>query len=568
MKNFITFLVGLFITHCSIAQISPNQFNTPVNTGSNMTLGVNTDDLDDFIGSSIAAFNAEGNCIGLEIIQNQFFSMAIWGDDTGTPEIDGLQDGENATFAVLTTDGRIITIADLANFNGYVTNSLVVTNTITLFGCTNDEFLEFHTQGYTADVDNGSCSTTIYNLDLTPELFNPISQTDNSMNIGMNVPSINLFEGGILGTFFDFDQDGIPECLSTTEIQGTDNGSNGFFTIALWGDDAITDPIDGLLESQVPTFAILTNQNYVIAFEAVPDFEGYIANSFLTFTEINFDLTIYGCTDQAFCNFNPDAEEDDGSCEGTPGCTDVHYIEFSADAGCQLEGSCETTWQEAYNQLENELDAVNLECVANAQAAANAAAEQLYNTEIDYQNQIAAINDNFASTEANYLLQIANLEDSIANYSSPISIDILTGWNLIGYTLDESQDAVATFAEIVDYIEIVKNNAADVYWPEFSFNGIGDLIPGQGYQIKVTQAIEDFMYPDTNGQRIELSPTIPQWVIDMPTELHPNDIRSLIKTVNLLGQEVELNDSHRGSTIIYLYSDGTVEKKIYSKLNK
>ena len=105
--------------------------------------------------------------------------------------------------------------------------------------------------------------------------------------------------------------------------------------------------------------------------------------------------------------------------------------------------------------------------------AAQAAAEQLYNTELDYQNQISAINDNFASTEANYLAQIANLEDSIANYSSPISIDILTGWNLIGYTLDESQDAAATFAEIVDYIEIVKNNAADVYWPEFSFNGIG-----------------------------------------------------------------------------------------------
>lgn len=563
MKNFTTFLLGLFITHCSIAQISPNQFYTPVNTGSNMTLGINTDDLDDFIGSSIAAFNAGGTCIGLEIIQNQFFSMAIWGDDTGTPEIDGLQDGESATFAVLTTDGRVITIAEIANFNGYVTNSLVVTNSISLSGCTNDGFLEFHTQGYSADVDNGSCSTTIYNLDLTPELFFPISQTDNSMNIGMNVPSINLFEGGILGTFFDFNQDGTSECISTTEIQGTDNGSNGFFTIAIWGDDAITDPIDGLLEGQVPTFAILTNQNYVIAFEAVPDFEGYIANSFLTFTEINFDLTIYGCMDQAFCNYNPDAEEDDGSCEGTPGCTDDHYVEFSADAACQLEGSCETTWQEAYDQLENELDAVNLECAANAQAAAEAAAEQLYNIELDYQNQIAAINDNFASTESNYLAQIANLEDSIANYTSPISIDILTGWNLIGYTLDESQDAVATFAEIVDYIEIVKNNAADVYWPEFSFNGIGDLIPGQGYQIKVTQAIEGFMYPDTNGQRIELSPTIPQWVIDMPTELHPNDIRSLVRTLNLLGQEVELNDSHKGSTIIYLYSDGTVEKKIY-----
>ena len=274
MKNLTPFLLTLFITHCVIAQINSDQFYTPVNTGSNMTLGINTDDLDDFIGGSLAAFNAEGTCIGLEIIQNQFFSMAIWGDDTGTPELDGLQDGENATFAVL-FDGRVISIAELVNFNGYVTNSLVVSNAVTLSGCTNDEFLEFHTQGYLADVDNGSCSTTIYSLDLTPELFNPIIQTDNSMIVGMNVPSINLFEGGTLGTFFDLNQDGVPECISTTEIQGTDNGSNGFFTIAIWGDDAITDPIDGLLEGQVPTFAILTNQNYVIAFEAVPDFEGY-----------------------------------------------------------------------------------------------------------------------------------------------------------------------------------------------------------------------------------------------------------------------------------------------------
>jgi len=140
---------------------------------------------------------------------------------------------------------------------------------------------------------------------------------------------------------------------------------------------------------------------------------------------------------------------------------------------------------------------------------------------------------------------------------------MIPGWNIIGYTLDESQDAVASFEEIVNYIEIVKNNAAEVYWPEFGFNGIGDLIPGQGYQIKVTQAIEGFMYPNTNGQRIQLSPTVPQWVLDMPIETHPNDIRTLVRTVNLLGQEIELNNTFKGSTIIYLYSDGTVEKKIH-----
>ena len=82
MKNLSSFIVLLFITNSALAQITPDQFYTPVNTGSNMTLGVNTDDLDDFIGGSLALLMLR-ECIGLEIIQNQFFSMAIWGDDTG-----------------------------------------------------------------------------------------------------------------------------------------------------------------------------------------------------------------------------------------------------------------------------------------------------------------------------------------------------------------------------------------------------------------------------------------------------------------------------------------------------
>lgn len=36
-------------------------------------------------------------------------------------------------------------------------------------------------------------------------------------------------------------------------------------------------------------------------------------------------------------------------------------------------------------------------------------------------------------------------------------------------------------------VVIAKNNAAAVYWPEYSFNGIGDFLVGQGYQIKMTQ---------------------------------------------------------------------------------
>ena len=39
---------------------------------------------------------------------------------------------------------------------------------------------------------------------------------------------------------------------------------------------------------------------------------------------------------------------------------------------------------------------------------------------------------------------------------------------------------------------IVKNNNGLAYLPEWNFNGIGALSPGYGYQIKVTQSIDDF----------------------------------------------------------------------------
>ena len=75
MKHYFQILCAFLFTGSTFAQnIDVSQFTTPTNTGANMTLGINTDDLDDFIGATIGAFNSEGLCIGLEIIQNQFFS--------------------------------------------------------------------------------------------------------------------------------------------------------------------------------------------------------------------------------------------------------------------------------------------------------------------------------------------------------------------------------------------------------------------------------------------------------------------------------------------------------------
>ena len=45
---------------------------------------------------------------------------------------------------------------------------------------------------------------------------------------------------------------------------------------------------------------------------------------------------------------------------------------------------------------------------------------------------------------------------------------------------------------IYDHVVIVKDNNGLAYLPEWNYNGIGTLNPGYGYQIKVSESIDDF----------------------------------------------------------------------------
>jgi len=66
---------------------------------------------------------------------------------------------------------------------------------------------------------------------------------------------------------------------------------------------------------------------------------------------------------------------------------------------------------------------------------------------------------------------------------------ILTaGWNMIGYIRLQPADASAVLSEInsTGNLVIAKDFAGNAYLPEFNFNGIGDFVSGQGYQLKVT----------------------------------------------------------------------------------
>ncbi|MBT7490659.1 MAG: hypothetical protein HN704_03515, partial [Bacteroidetes bacterium] len=65
----------------------------------------------------------------------------------------------------------------------------------------------------------------------------------------------------------------------------------------------------------------------------------------------------------------------------------------------------------------------------------------------------------------------------------PISLS--AGWNIIGYLLQSPIDISQIFSTIVSNTEIVKDDAGNVYWPQFSVNNIGNMLPGKGYQVKM-----------------------------------------------------------------------------------
>ena len=66
----------------------------------------------------------------------------------------------------------------------------------------------------------------------------------------------------------------------------------------------------------------------------------------------------------------------------------------------------------------------------------------------------------------------------------PISLD--SGWNMIGYLREESESVEIVFNDLVmqGAVRLVKDHEGNIYLPEWSFNAIGNMKPGLGYQVK------------------------------------------------------------------------------------
>ncbi len=77
------------------------------------------------------------------------------------------------------------------------------------------------------------------------------------------------------------------------------------------------------------------------------------------------------------------------------------------------------------------------------------------------------------------------------------TINLTAGWNMIAYLRDNAMDIETALAALTadDNLVIAKDNLGNVYFPAFEINMIGDMLPGQGYQIYLVNS-DSFSYPE------------------------------------------------------------------------
>ena len=69
---------------------------------------------------------------------------------------------------------------------------------------------------------------------------------------------------------------------------------------------------------------------------------------------------------------------------------------------------------------------------------------------------------------------------------STTPISLTAGWAIIAYLRTSGMDAALALSDITDSVLIVKNVTGTSYIPSLGINTIGDMLPGQGYKIKMS----------------------------------------------------------------------------------
>lgn len=153
-----------------------------------------------------------------------------------------------------------------------------------------------------------------------------------------------------IGAFYIDDNNQL-KCGGISDING-----NSPFSISLFGDDSSTPEKDGFSSGEAIHWIALDTQanivmNGIIAFTTGSNL--WSSNSINVVSNLDFTPPIYGCTDQAACNYNPEAEFDNDQipCEYASFGYDCYSncIDLDQDGICDIDETEGCTDQLACN---------------------------------------------------------------------------------------------------------------------------------------------------------------------------------------------------------------------------
>ena len=168
-----------------------------------------------------------------------------------------------------------------------------------------------------------------FGQEFTPEMFSPPINTGTNMSVAFIESKFDQFEGSQVAAFYDLSGNGEMECVGLGDV------ISDFFIFTIWGNDATNTEIDGLLDGDVPFFALLTPDGKIIFIEDIISFSGYSTNG-LVFSNQS-TLSASSCNNPFSCNFeifNYSVDQVVYNCQGVIGCMNSDYIEYDANATC------------------------------------------------------------------------------------------------------------------------------------------------------------------------------------------------------------------------------------------
>ena len=315
--------------------------------------------------------------------------------------------------------------------------------TCILYGCTDASAINYDT---TANTEDNTCEYVqvpdVFNYELTGANHTIVLPEDMNFML-LDGPISN---SDILGVFY-FDENGIEHCAGYEIWQGTTN------SIAAQGDDATTEEIDGLQEGE------------------------------------SFNIKVWDQSEDLFYN-----------------CI-VHYLESMPSQGTYTSnGISAITGGSAIPPVTSQqIDLVSgwsifsTYLILDNMDVADALSSIYEDIVIvkDFQGLAYLASWNFNGIGdlvygAGYQIktsQAATLELAGA-YNVPEEAQIIlpSGWSMFGYLRTQAADCIAVLQSISNEILIVKNSTGAAYLPSWEFNGIGNLKPGEGYQIKMNSS--------------------------------------------------------------------------------